>query len=176
MEHFYDQYAVTYHYDSRDQATLSKVNSLQATYANIMSSWDSIEKHSHFPSSDLREAYMHLNSHHFFDEKKIWWLFWDVCMIDTRNGFLERAQTMIIDYNDLSLTLNDYALMLYASYQPEDTQNVMATFPSVMLETIFEPIAKENMFSWCDAWLQGYENSYQNMKYPLSRVMEIRHS
>jgi hypothetical protein len=159
MKHFYDQYAETYYYNPKEPEILAKVATLSNAYAQITADWDGIEGHSSFPLEEPSKSFMRLNFHDFFEGNRMHWLLWDTCMIDTRYGFLNRAQTMIIDYDDPTLTVKDYVLMLYVSYQTEDIQNLVATFPSAVLETMFEPIAKANLAVWCKAWIKNFHNS-----------------
>jgi hypothetical protein len=86
----------------------------------------------------------------FLEGRKIFWLFWDtdekIC--DKYDDFSERATNLILEQNYEHTTLEEYAALLYISYQDEETQQVLRNTPSSMLDDILIPIAENNKIQW----------------------------
>jgi hypothetical protein len=77
-------------------------------------------------------------------EDKGIWLFWRENYDDLRI----RLRELIITLNDSKLTVSDYSLLLYLSYQKEDIRKTFEGLPLEMLHGIFEPVMDANIASW----------------------------
>jgi hypothetical protein len=69
---------------------------------------------------------------------------YDLFYKNVRKDFRKRSQKLIISLNDPTLRLGDYALLMYASYQDEETRANLEGVPVNMLYDIFEPVMMEN--------------------------------
>jgi hypothetical protein len=69
---------------------------------------------------------------------------YDLFYRKVRKDFPKRSQQLIISLNDPTVRLGDYALLLYVSYQDEETRANLEGIPVSMLYDIFEPIMIEN--------------------------------
>jgi hypothetical protein len=72
------------------------------------------------------------------------WLFYNFSAED----FTERMRALVIAKNDDSLQAEEYALLLFISYQDEETQNNLKDMPLNMLHDIFAPISDKNFAEW----------------------------
>jgi hypothetical protein len=75
---------------------------------------------------------------------KSMWLFHGYAVED----FEERMRALVIEKNDSSLTIGDYAMLLFASYQDAETSKNLSTMPLSMLHDIFAPISNKNFTEW----------------------------
>jgi hypothetical protein len=79
-----------------------------------------------------------------FSKNKAVWLFFR----DIPDDFEKRSQKLIIDINDDKLSIGDYALLLYVSYQDEDVKEVLNALPLPMLYEVYESIIDSTIASW----------------------------
>jgi hypothetical protein len=77
-------------------------------------------------------------------ENKALWLFWD----KTPKSQATKLKRIIIDKNDEKLTKNDYALLLYLSYQDNKELRVLKNLPMSMLDAMYSPVYEALYDSW----------------------------
>jgi hypothetical protein len=91
--------------------------------------------------ADFHKTYIYLEPEHFYsDSLKCIWLLRNRHI----NNLHEKLISLILKFGD-SLTLSDYALLLYSSSLNDKT---FADVPLGMLHDIFDPIADDHIAVW----------------------------
>jgi hypothetical protein len=78
------------------------------------------------------------------DAHKIFWLFNGLSFTD----FYDHIQALVITTNDTDLTEFDYAVLIYASLQDDDTRQTFENLPLSLLHDVFTPVAEAKLADW----------------------------
>jgi hypothetical protein len=74
------------------------------------------------------------------------WLFYKEMPDTFENDF----QELIIRLDDVSLVEKDYMVLLHASYNDENTKDILSTFPLAMLHEMYEPAIEASINTWLE--------------------------
>jgi hypothetical protein len=77
---------------------------------------------------------------------RLWLLYGMQC-----ENFHERLISIIIEEDDVSLDVSAYALLLYISYQDEDTAAELRKLPFSLLYDMFDSIITNNVEAWFES-------------------------
>jgi hypothetical protein len=75
------------------------------------------------------------------------WLFYGFPIENIYDDFT----TVFVKADNAKLTISDYAVLLYISYQDKETQKALEGFSLPLLHEMFNPLVDQNI----DAWLLG---------------------
>jgi hypothetical protein len=89
-------------------------------------------------------AYVFRDTVFSIENKKIYWLFYGVPF----ENFVNQLRALIIERNDISLSEQDYILLVYVSLQSDKVRKSLERLPLNMLYDIFSPIADANQKKW----------------------------
>jgi hypothetical protein len=78
-------------------------------------------------------------------DKSEFWLFHDLPFLE---NFNEQAASLVLEKDDDSLSVNDYALLLYVKNLEEDMKAMFIGFPATVLRDIFSSVGKDNLANW----------------------------
>jgi hypothetical protein len=72
------------------------------------------------------------------------WLFWQGIPKD----YLKRSREIYIRYFDENLTVGDYLLLMFISYQDEETRDAVQDLPMDMIYDIYQPLIDSAIDDW----------------------------
>jgi hypothetical protein len=116
---------------------------LKHVCSRIMSSWNDINQLAVGPFKTWSTSPLGLK----YDPKNpisALWLFWTENIEIKYDDLVQ----LLIRVNNFDLSVNDYALLLYVSYQDEETRNLLNSFPMSMLREMYEPIQAAHYAEW----------------------------
>jgi hypothetical protein len=85
------------------------------------------------------------------EEGKFIWLFDESNLLPTEDNspiFNKHIRKIIIQRNDINLTINDCIVLVYMQYQDEDTLHSLENLSLPLIRDIFEPLADVRINAW----------------------------
>jgi hypothetical protein len=79
-----------------------------------------------------------------FAENKFVWLF----LGNVPKDFYDRLLELVITENNEKLTIGDYALLLYLTYEEKDIQDALKDVPLSILKMTYEPLVDSTIDAW----------------------------
>jgi hypothetical protein len=150
-------YQAAYGYDLENEDLSNVDNRLPYVFTQLIQFWNYIDKRNSYALMADFGRWNSLGLASILKRHKSVWLF---VGLDSKD-FEERAQNLIIKLNNKELTVSDYAVLLYLSYQDAETRKSFEGIPLSVLHEIFDPLANEKVSEWFDE------------TYPMANVGEL---
>jgi hypothetical protein len=151
VEHNWDTFMVAYnavHKPTESGGDLFSIDErLAFAFNQLVNFWNYVDKKNSGAFMATYGYWKSLGLATILERHKSVWLFVNVATED----FEERAQNLIIELDNKELTISDYAVLLYLSYQDEETRKTFEDIPLAMLHDMLDPLADQKISEWFGA-------------------------
>jgi hypothetical protein len=94
----------------------------------------------------------------YLTDKKMFWLFCNTgseTPFPALDDFTEIVTQLVLEKNNEFISLEEYAMLIYISYQDEEMKKALKTLPLPMLRDTLLPIAENNKRKWSNQVFVG---------------------